>query len=232
MISNWKTLTLYSLLSAATVVQPLRADDPDTRDKPLKDLGKQIEKLVTGIGELEKRIGNLEFGVAALKDVGKDLKAVKKSIDRLQTDMALVKEEQKDRKIKIELLEQGISLLQKADKQAPAANPAELAEIRAKLNAIQEAVAKLAPAQKRDSMFPSGPAGNVGRVVLLNNYSREVTFIVNDKTYRVPPRTNMILDSPSGALNYAVFVDPWGLLENRVTTLVSGETFTLTANSK
>lgn len=108
-------------------------------------------------------------------------------------------------------------------------------ETRGSLKALQDAVAKLAAAEasQRLSMSPpNGTIANTGRVMLVNLYSEELLFIINGASYRVPAnKSRMIENVPTGTLRYEVFADRWGSLENRITTLAAGDTFTLSASN-
>jgi hypothetical protein len=100
------------------------------------------------------------------------------------------------------------------------------------LKAIQDGIAKLAPTQKRSSAYPAnGTATNTGRVMLVNQYSDELLFIVNGVGHRLPPQTSKLVENiPVGALGIEVFSSRFGVFNRQATTLAGGETFTLTAN--
>src|SRR5207249_1722994 len=101
------------------------------------------------------------------------------------------------------------------------------------IKALQDTIAKLGPTEKRTSAYPNGAAAlKTGRVAIVNLYSEDLLFVVNGVGHRVAARTSKIVDNvPTGALNYEVFSERWGTLENRVTSIAAGDTFTLTASN-
>lgn len=269
MIRNWKTLTLYSLLSAATVVyvpQPSLAGGEPKKDAPVRVEG--LDELRTAITELTKRITSLEnkkapetdqdaiIGVikaemkkleaGMLKDltgtiqgVGAEVQGVKKSVESLQGDINNIKTQQITQKSQLDIHRAMIDQLME-DRKKPVANttpaiPAVdktgLDEIRAKLNAIENAIAKLSPTDKRISLSPpTGATANMGRVMLINLSADELLFTVNNASYRLAPRSSKMLDVPAGSLRYEVFSERWKILDRQTTNLTSGETFTLAAS--
>ena len=109
MMRTWKTLTMYSLLSAAAVTFApppiIFAHDPNDAPKTagVEELRKDIKALIKRIDELEKKpaveldkgalakvvrdeLRKLEDG--ALADITQDLKGVKKSVDGLKGDIS------------------------------------------------------------------------------------------------------------------------------------------------
>ena len=123
MIRNWKTLTLYSLLSAAAVVyvpQPtiaLAAGNGDSKkDDAIKDLSKQIEKLADRIKALEEKKPEPVDYVAINKSIAsgfkelredilsqlkmrfetirEEVKGVSENVDKIHKDVATIKDDQ------------------------------------------------------------------------------------------------------------------------------------------
>jgi len=265
MIRNWKTVTLYSLLSAATVVyvpQAAPAGEPNGKQN-LSELEKRVKALedkrapavdTDAIAKsLEGDIAKIEKSLLAnlkssLRELGDDVKAISKTLDTLKMDVAGIKDEQfklklqlNSQKTQIDQLTEDVANLQKrkvvAEASPSGADKTSIDEIRSRLNAIQDAIAKLAPNEKappRLSMsMPSGTNATSGRVMLMNLYPSEVSFIVNGSVHRVPPNSHKMLDFvPTGTLSYEVFASPWGLLDRQATTLAGGETFTLTAKAR
>jgi hypothetical protein len=217
MIRNWKTLTMYSLLSAAAVAfapqpavvfateenQPAKADKLSDADKDaIADI-------------LRKELKKLEDGVLA---------TLQKRVDTLEGKLSALQLEQLGHKILIDQLTKRLD--------AASASPVVDKAMMDTLKAIQDGIAKLAPAEKRSSAYPpNGAATNMGRVMLVNQYSDELLFIVNGVGHRLPPQTSKLVENiPVGALGIEVFSTRFGVFSRRATTLAGGETFTLTAN--
>jgi hypothetical protein len=253
MIANWKTLTLYSLLSAATVAfvpPPILAQvqdaAPDDLSKKISDLTKRVGNLEdkkpagldneTVIKALEAEFKKME--TILLGELNRKLQGVSDDIKGLKTEMAAIKEEQVRRKIQIDQLAEEVLLLQKK-KQVADNGPGvpldktSLDEIRSRLNAIQDAISKFGPSDRRLSMSPpNGAATNAGRVMLVNLYNDELLFIVNGASHRLPPGGSRLLENvPAGSLNYEVVSGIFGQVDRRLTSLAGGETFTLTASN-
>ena len=228
MIRNWKTLTMYSLLSAAAVAfapQPAVVfateknlpTNADGQDKKLSDADKEA---IAGI--LRQELKKLEDGVLA---------NLQKSVNALEGKVSDLQIEQLKHKLQIEQQKFLIDQLTKR-LDAASASPVVDKAMMDTLKAIQDGIAKLAPTQKRSSAYPSnGTAANTGRVMLVNQYSDELLFIVNGVGHRLPPQTSKLVENiPVGALGIEVFSSRFGVFNRQATTLAGGETFTLTAN--
>jgi len=228
MIRNWKTLTMYSLLSAAVVAfapQPAvvfatEKDLPtnvDGQDKKLSDADKDA---IAGI--LRQELKKLEDGVLA---------NLQKSVHALEGKVSDLQIEQLKHKLQIEQQKFLIDQLTKR-LDAASASPVVDKAMMDTLKAIQDGITKLAPTQKRSSAYPSnGTAANSGRVMLVNQYSDELLFIVNGVGHRLPPQTSKLVENiPVGTLGIEVFSTRFGVFNRQATTLAGGETFTLTAN--
>jgi hypothetical protein len=245
MIRNWKALTMYSLLSAATVFvapPPALAQEPkkdalEEVQRSLKDIADRLDKIEkkkspqgdkAAIAEiLRAELKKLEDGtLARLND---KVEEVKKTLDGVETKVSALQEKQLKHELKLEqhkfLIDQ---LIKKLD--APTSPTVDKAMLET-LNAIRDSIAKLAPTEKRLMMSsPNGAAASVGRVVLMNLYSEDLLFEVNGVGYRVPAgKSRPVNNVPAGAVRYVVHSTRWGTLEDKTTTIVPGDTFTLTA---
>ncbi|MCE0498544.1 MAG: hypothetical protein LV481_11420, partial [Methylacidiphilales bacterium] len=131
MMRNWKTLTMYSLLTAAaaTLAPPplLMADDKEATDKLSKEvqaLTRSVDALVARISDLEKK--SPEFGKADLTriiraelksidegvtELSTELKTVKRRVDGLKDDVSALKEDQTKQKQQIENLAEQVNKL-------------------------------------------------------------------------------------------------------------------------
>jgi hypothetical protein len=228
MIRNWKTLTMYSLLSAAAVAfAPQQAvvfateknlpTNTDGQDKKLSDADKDA---IAGI--LRQELKKLEEGVLA---------NLQKSINSLEGKVSELQNEQTKHKLHIEQQKFLIDQLTKR-LDAASASPVVDKAMMDTLKAIQDGIAKLAPTEKRSSAYPAnGTAASTGRVMLVNQYSDELLFIVNGVGHRLPPQTSKFVENiPVGAVGIEVFSTRFGVFSRQATTLAGGETFTLTAN--
>ncbi len=261
MIRNWKTLTMYTALSAATILiapQPVVLAQTQTPSdellKSLQDISKRLETLekkkapvldtdaITDV--LRAEIRKLENGV--LSELQGDVKSLKKSAEAIKTDVGSLQSEQLRHKLKIDQLTEEIASLKERLKNpatvgsaTPAMDKTMFEELGKSLKAIHEAITKLGPTEKRMMLSPPTP-GNIatpvtpsyGRVVLTNLYSDELLFIVNGTNYRIPAKASKVLEIPAGTMNYEVFSARWGLLERNATSITAGDTFTLAANTR
>src|SRR6516164_8943713 len=192
MIRNWKTLTMYSLLSAAVVAfapQPAvvfaaeknLTTNADGQDKKLSDADKDA---IAGI--LRQELKKLEEGVLA---------NLQKSVNALEGKVSDLQIEQLKHKLQIE---QQKFLIDQLTKRLDAVNASPVVDkaMMDTLKAIQDGIAKLAPTQKRSSAYPAnGTAANTGRVMLVNQYSDELLFIVNGVGHRLPPQTSKLVEN-------------------------------------
>jgi hypothetical protein len=246
MIHNWKTLTMYSLLSAATmtfVSPPLAmADDP----KPLEEVRKSLKAIADRLEKIENKkapevdheallkairaeIKKLDDG--ALAKINDKIEGVRTSVDGLKAEVGALKEEQFKQKLQLEQHKFLIDQLTKKLDAAPT-SPTVDKSVQEKLKAIQDAIAKLGPTKVRDSMAaPNGSATTSnGRVMLVNHYSDDLLFIINGARYRVPAHASRLVETVTpGSVNIEVVADRWGIFNRQVTTLAAGELFTLTA---
>ena len=227
MMRNWKMLTMYSLMTAATMTlapTPTFAGEPN---EPNEELKKSIDKLI-------KRIGSLETDTLA---------EIKKSLDQASTDIGSVLAEQRkqkkqidDQKYLIDLLSMRIDSLEKKifaanGSPAPAVDKAFMEEFRTTMRTLNETLAKMGPTRERVSMAsPNGNGtSNLGRVMLANHFHDELLFIVNGVGHRLAARSTKLVELPAGPLSYEVFSTRFGVLERRATNLAGGHTFNLAA---
>ena len=249
MIRNWKTLTMYSLLSAAAValappppavfaeekkVVPAKAID----DKAMQELADRVaalenKKLTTAEKDaialiLRAELQKLEDG--ALANINQDLKAVKKGVAELTTEISALKTEQLRQKLQIEQQKFLIDQLTKKLETGPASPTVDKAMLEA-LKAIQDGIAKLGPTTERKMMSPAiSNTATMGRVMLVNLYTDDLLFLINGAPYRVPAgKTRPVDNVPAGSLQFQVHSERWGTLANQSTQLLPSETFTLTA---
>jgi hypothetical protein len=228
MIRNWKTLTMYSLLSAAAVAfapQPAVVfateknlpTNADGQDKKLSDADKEA---IAGI--LRQELKKLEDGVLA---------NLQKSVNALEGKVSDLQIEQLKHKLQIEQQKFLIDQLTKR-LDAASASPVVDKAMMDTLKAIQDGIAKLAPTEKRSSAYPAnGAATNTGRVMLVNNYSEDLLFIINGLRYRAPAHTSRLVENIAvGPVNIEVAADRFGIFNRQAPTLAAGDTFTLTAN--
>jgi len=244
MIRNWKTLALYSLV-AGSLTQPTvvlaQGEVKENKDSALtKRFDDMEDRLKNSFEDVRKEIDKL---VQATKDTRKDLKDIGGSVSKLETDLLQYKVEMDKASFKIGTLEDQVTKLTKdvADlrlngtkvQQSGAADKDTLDYLKTALGKIEEAILKLQPNTSRVALSPPTPpppASAEGRVILINEYPEQLLFIVNKKSYRVAPHSQMPLEHlTSGALSYEVISPTWGLRGQSDTTLAAGETFTLMA---
>ena len=243
MMRTWKALTMYSLLSAATITfappSAVLAQDPPATVKDLDKLQKSITDLIDRIDKLEKKpvVDDKGF-IAALR---KEIKLLEDGpLEDISKSIRKLKSEQEQQKTLIDILSIQVAALEKkvvagGPATAPAVDKAFMDEFRNSIKTLTETIAKLGPTEKRVMMSP--PNGTAittgGRVMLVNQYSDELLFIINGVGHRVEPnRSRLVENIPIGAVSVEVFSTRFGVFNRQSTTLAGGETFTLTANPR
>jgi hypothetical protein len=230
MLGNWKTLALYSLMTATVVVQapaPAAAQDNKALKEGLDNLQESVKK--------------------GFENAAVDVATVKNDLKKIREELDLAKEEGLKQRLamgsattKIDALEKAVEKLKTELETLRTREPSiaksgidkEMVEqINSRLAAIESAIAKLQPATKRIALSPPGNLPpTTGRVVLINTYSEHLLFIINNKPYRVEPGTNRFVDDvPAGAMTWEVMSDRWGLRGRNTVTLSPNELFALTA---
>ncbi len=249
MIRNWKTLTMYSLLTAANIViaQPIFAQEGKDNTDELK---KSIDKLIKRIDALEQKPTD-ETAIA--KAIAAELKKlengmlteIKKSIDQTNLDVSAVQTEQQrqkkllvDQKFLIDLLTGRVDSLEKkliagGAPATPAVDKAFMEEFRFTMKSLQDTLAKMGTIERRTMLSPPENGINgakLSRIMLANHYNSELLFIVNGVGHRLPAQSTKLLENVApGTLTYEVFSTQFGVLERRTANLVGGDTFNLTA---
>ncbi len=222
MLRNWKTLALYSLLTTTVVVAktaPAVADD---------------QVILERIASLQKTINDsTDLMKGEIKSLNEKFDAQHKAIDKIKnnaTDLGLSLNK------RIEDIERALVLIRddlnnrKPDSftDKSALDKTGIDDIRAKLGNIEQAILKLQPPSNRVSLSP--PVAASGRVVLVNLFSEDVLFVVNQVPYRVAPGSNRPIENViAGNLNYELIAQPWGQVGRNTTRLAANETLTLTA---
>ncbi|MCS7044767.1 MAG: hypothetical protein NZO58_00270 [Gemmataceae bacterium] len=241
MLRTWKTLALYSLVAAAPVVvtAPAAVAQDNTKfEKQVEDLKKQFDSLKSLFDTAIRTIEGAAKSVDALKgDIGKvqeDVGALKAT--KLSFDIELTKTN-----AKIDNLEKQLTQLQsdinslRRELSRPggavtAADRAGLEELKKHLVGIEQAIIKLQPHEPgtANRIALSSPTPTA-RVLLVNMYHEDILFVINDKAYRVAPRSLKTLESvPAGPITYEVISPTWGLREQKTRSVSANETFSLT----
>jgi len=99
-------------------------------------------------------------------------------------------------------------------------------ELRKSVEQLQRDVVSLrnTPTTTRKTFYDA-PAAGTGRIRLINTFPTRMTVIINDRSYRLEPGAEQIIDKPAGVFHYQVLgVQPELLVRN----LAPNETFTIT----
>ena len=247
MIRNWKTLTMYSLLSAAAIALAPPPPMVFAEEKKAKVVDEKVmQDLVERVAALENKkltvaekeaigaimgaeLKKLEEG--ALANLKQDLKTVTTGVADLTKEIANMKGEQLLQKIQIENQKSLINQLSKRLDAGPAAPIVDKAMLEL-LKDIKDGIAKLGPTTERKMMSaPNGAA--MGRVMLVNLYTEDLLVLINGKPFRVPAgKTRPVDDVPAGSLEFQVHSERWGTFANRSAQLLPGGTYTLTATPR
>jgi hypothetical protein len=225
MLRTWKSLALYSLLTSTVYVQvpaPVHAQDID---------GAAIKKSLDG---LQKTIDDSVADVKKdIKELRRDYEALKKIKDNADNDWLTLNR-------KIEEIEKSLKAIRNEmdgirNAPPPVAKSGidkdSVEDIKKQLVAIEQAILKLMPSGPGRISLAS-PAPNVpttGRVVLMNNYTEDLLFIINGKGHRVAPGTNRPIEVGAGNIVYEV-VSSWGPTSPKTITLAPNDNLILTAN--
>ena len=244
MFHTFQAIALYALLASCALALPARAHEPKREPASARGEGADEKKVPVDqdaiISVLKEELKKLETGLlkdlsGSVKGISTDVQGVKKSVAALQADLTNIKAQQLDLKAQLDSQKALIDQLTEDRKRllinsspAPSIDRASMDEIRNRFNAIENAIAKIPVTDKRLSMY--GPTANGARVMLVNLYSDDVLFIVNGANHRVSPGRSKALENiPTGTVNMEVVSDRYGLISTQSTSLLSGETFTLTA---
>jgi len=187
-----------------------------------KAIGNHIEKINA---DLKAEIAALQSEQLKQKVEQQALKGMKSKVEAIEEDVAALHNEVKKLRKQL-LVEPTIPALPGADKG--------LDDIRGRLNAIEQALQRLVPAgpstSNRIALSPPINEGIAGRVMLVNLYSEDILFTVNNQVHRVEPGRTKQLDAvPAGTLTYEVISPTWGRRAFRTTTLSPNETLTVSA---
>jgi hypothetical protein len=207
MLRNWKSLELAALLAATFTAQPVLFAGEGTKDPDLKAVVKRLDAMDQNLSKLFEKISNNQ------KFFGEDLLKTKIDVDRVFAKVATLEDK----------LDRLHSDLERLKKRLP--SDSNLDDIKTKLGQIERDLANL-QTKSRISLSPP----NTGRIMLVNLYPEELLFVINGRTYRVPPNRTMPLDNhPAGALTYEVIAQRFGVITQKTSSLDPNETFTITA---
>jgi archaellum component FlaC len=224
MLRTWKMLALPAVLSAAFTTAPpvARAGGSDGGEKnPVLEKLMQMEKRVN---EAFKKIEDdmLELKAEALT-VKPGLEAAQKRVKQLEKDLVDMRDDMANMRNDLSDLKKRIPSSTQA--LYPPPDKASLDDLKARLGKVEQDFGKLS-GLPQTSFYPARP----GRLRLVNEYSEDMLFIVNGRSYRVAPGAIQVLDQvPAGAFSYEVVSPTWGLRGRNTPDLASGETFTITA---
>jgi hypothetical protein len=229
MMRTWNLLGLSALIALALVSRAPaggEAGGSKTIEQQLKDLDGTVKRLIDTLhGELKKldevlrahhkRLNTLESNDAdttlKLGDARLRVERLEKQVEKLRLDMEALQKRTS-----------GIAFYPPSDK-------ADLTEIRSQLQKIEQSLNRMQGGPARTAF--SSPAGNTGRIVLVNQYPETLLFLVNDRPYRVSPGQTATIDNvPAGGFTYEVISPTNGSGGIRNRTLEVGRTYTLTAH--
>jgi hypothetical protein len=233
MTRHLKFLALSALTALALAVNPAPAQpppgDPEGGKVPDADKLERIEKQLDALNKHLKK---------AFDNLGVDMKGVKDEINALKESDADTTVKLRDATMKIGALEKvvnqlrlDIETLQKRVSPRESFYPDDkgaLEEIRARLSQIERMLSRLETTSKR--IPDSSPNGGTGRLVLVNQFSDTVLFVINQKPVRVLPGQTAVVDNqPAGVFTFEAISESAGSRGRFTRVLAAGETYTLTA---
>jgi hypothetical protein len=229
MMRNWKLLALPAVLTAALSATPtvVTAGGQGDADKSVLE---RLEKMDKSIQDAFKKISDemlLLKGDALIAKAS--IQKAQEKIDQLEKDMAQTLREVAKLHLEVDDLRKRAPSVTQA--LYPPPDKANLDDIRSRLGKIELDLARIA-SSSRTSLSPPPvllPAP-VGRLRLINDYSEDLLFLVNGRSYRVAPGTTEVLEGvPAGAFTYEVISPTWGLRARNTPVLAAGEMFTISA---
>jgi hypothetical protein len=216
MTRTWKTFGLQAVLAAALVAAPTAGNAaPEDRKLNGKDLAKRIKALEDQIKQLkEKDLKRLNDSILSINEALSKVDVIEtnlKTFDKnVGTDMARVKKDLKE-------LKESFSR-----KTTDPDTKKEIDEIKASLEKINRKLEVLRP-DVSVRRYP--PPSEMGRVLLVNRYPEEITFVVNGASYRLAPGASRLIDGvPAGSFTYEVFSPSYGKVGGKTSTLLPNET--------
>jgi hypothetical protein len=209
---NWKILELATAFALA-VTPALYAGGEDKSD--LKAIVSQLDAMNKGIKK-------------AFGDLADDIQKIQSTLSTVQGEHLTQSGELGKLAKKIEAIQSKVAQLESEVKNLKGqVRPDSLAgidDIRSRLGNIEDRLSKM-QSEKRVALSP--PA--MGRIVLVNNHSDLLNFVINGQSHTVWPRSTMTLDQNAGAFTYEVLSPVWGRLAYKTPMLSPHETFTIIA---
>jgi hypothetical protein len=224
MLRTWNTVKLASVVAVAlTVSPPLAVAQTEVSQNELKVLRESVDALSRKVDDVNKRLDDNNANLA-------------KSFEGIKAEFKGVHDKSMDAALKLSTMEGSIDALRKelaalkvdVDKlqgRGTVKYPAERSDdIGARLARLEEMVARIA-----DGRVSNAPPVNTGRIEMVNRYPEDMLFVINQKTYRVAPFTQVTLDNqPAGVFNYEVISTTFGRRGGSQPMLEPGRTFTIT----
>jgi len=227
MMRNWKLLGLSSLVAVALASSPAPAGEKDetpTQGDRIKSVHEELRGLRKLVQKALDQIG------ADMTDVKQDLKALKANQDDTALKLRDAQNKITDFGKQVDQLRLDVETLRKRGDVSlypPPGDKAALDDIKARLGDIEAALQRLQPST---TVTKSPPPANTGRLVLVNAYSEELLFLVNQKPYRVAAGATAVLDNlAAGTVNYEVISPTYGLRARNSPFLEPGKSIILTA---
>ncbi len=224
MTRTWKTFGLQTALAAALVVAPAasNAAPEDTKingkdlAKKIESLDKELKSLKQSIESINKellKVKGLEGSIKSLEDSLEDIKEnVKGSLENAKKDMDGFRKD----------MGKVLATLDELAKKNTTSTAKEVEELKARLDKIDKKLDVLRP-DVSVRRYP--PPTELGRVLLVNRYPEEITFIVNGTSYRLAPGGSRLIDGvPAGSFTYEVLSPSYGMVTRRTRTLLPNET--------
>ena len=177
MMRNWKMLGLQTILAAAFSAAPGTADDAGKVNPTTPPVGKSIEK-------------QLEDQQKAFTDL---TASVKESLGKLNALEASIKEDFGKVRVDVAAINARIRDIEEKHKKDVEDLRKEILQKQIVRRSVDPTATDLAASQA------------TGRLFLVNNYPREMTFVVNGQSYRlVPGQSLWTAPLPTGTFTYEV----------------------------
>jgi tetrahydromethanopterin S-methyltransferase subunit G len=207
MMRNWKTFGLQALLAATLLATP-----SSVRAEPEKEVT-ELEKIVKRLEGIETALKEIQKSADIIQAEGLKIKVLKGRIDKLEEQVG-----------SMQPVLDGLKKLMNGKERVSAYPQDSLEDINKRLTEVEK---KLSPSTRVAKAAPE-----VGRILLTNRYTEEITFVLNNRdVYTVLPGKALQVEGyPAGVFTYQIQSPTWGARDRVTSTLPINETVRLTVD--
>jgi hypothetical protein len=195
----WKMLILPAVLTGALIGRPCAVQAQDTDMK-----------------EVLRRVKNIEGALEKILEAADQVKTEQLNTQRLKAKVNQLEEQVAKLQTQLDALRKG------SPRDRTALYPPEaMDDLVKRLDRIDRFLSERFGPNARVAKAPP----EVGRIVLVNRYPEEMTFIVNNETFRLAAGASHVLEGfPAGPFTYEVISPTFGQRARKTVTLTANET--------